>query len=73
MNTQILECLEYGAGSCRNKDMILELTAERDAARAEADALREQILQLKQRMCCSCHETTNDNVLCEACYEDLIA
>lgn len=36
----VLDCLEDGAGSCRNEDLIEQLRAERDAARAEADALR---------------------------------
>ena len=155
----ILECTANGAGACRNESMILDLTAERDAARAdcatlhkmldetvaerdaalrnyqnarivyevviderdvaraeadalrteraaiiedyqdrlagafmdigalvmERDALREQVKLLREqvsedllildtpRMCCSCHEVTNDNVLCETCYEDRIA
>lgn len=39
----ILDCLENGAGTCRNVDYIETLEAERDAALAEVVRLREAL------------------------------
>ncbi len=37
---EILECLEYGAGLCRNEDMIIGLRARVEAAEAQLAAVR---------------------------------
>ena len=39
----ILECTANGAGACRNESMILDLTAERDAARADCATLHKML------------------------------
>ena len=69
---------EVRAALAAEREYRMKVEAERDALREQVKLLREQVAEDAlildtPRMCCCCHEVTNDNVLCEVCYEDRIA
>lgn len=47
--TSILDCIEYGAGSCRNEDMIIELQARAEAAEQKLREIAQFTLKTNTR------------------------
>ena len=47
--TLILDCIEYGAGSCRNEDMIIELQARAEAAEQKLREIAQFTLKTNTR------------------------